>query len=255
MGTVSLFFNLSCAGLKVPDPQRPGRVLIAPDAWVAGPLDHHIVTEGPAEVDLLRIEMSPWEAYRLLGGTPIREIANTDLPMEEFLGRWATEMLYRLHDIKDHRDRARCLRAALAARLSDAPGPDPAVLHIWQRIRASGGRVQIGELAAEMGWTRRHLTRKFTQHAGLPPKSMARIRRLHLALDLLATGSGMAMSDLAVQCGYSDQPHLTREMRALTGRTPSHLLPDLIDRREDEDELGTSHSFKTSPAPGNYIRP
>ncbi|WP_131736063.1 AraC family transcriptional regulator [Actinomadura roseirufa] len=235
MGTVSLFFNLTGAALKVPDPERPGHTVVAADAWVAGPLDHHTVTEGPADIDLLRVEMNPWDAHRLFGGRPIREIANADIPMEDLLGRWSTGMLHRLQDTEDPRDRVHCLRTALAARLSDGPGPDPAVLHIWRRIRASGGRVPIGELAAEMGWTRRHLTRKFTQHAGLPPKSMARIRRLHLALGLLATGPEIAMSDLAVRSGYSDQPHLTREIRALTGRTPSRLFTDLVDLCGDPD--------------------
>jgi AraC-like DNA-binding protein len=86
-----------------------------------------------------------------------------------------------------NRDRLIHLRAALAEHLRHGPSPNPEVLYVWRRIRASGGSVAVGELAEAVGWTRRHLTRKFTQRVGLPPKTVARIRRLHIALDLLGT--------------------------------------------------------------------
>lgn len=216
MGTVTLFFNVSGAVLKVPDPRRPGHRVPAAQAWVAGPLDHPSATEGPADVGLLRVEMSPWDAYRLLGGTPLQEIAGADVPMEDLLGPWSTRLLNRLCHAHDHRDRLAQLRAELTARLQHGPSPDPAVLHVWRRIRAGGGEVQISELAEETGWTRRHLTRKFAQQIGLPPKTVARIRRLHVALDLLA--AGIAMNDLAVRAGYSDQSHLVREIGRAHGR-------------------------------------
>jgi AraC-like DNA-binding protein len=209
------------------------------------------MTEGPADAGLLRVEMSPWDAHRLLGGMPIQEIANADVPMEDLLGPWASRMLYRLQDASGDRDRLIHLHAALAEHLRHGPGPDPEVLYVWRRIRASGGRVAVGELAEAVGWTRRHLTRKFTQQVGLPPKTVARIRRLHIALELLGTRAEIAMRDLAVQAGYSDQPHLVREMRTLTGSTPSRMLRYLSRVGADADQLGMSHSFKTPPAPAN----
>jgi AraC-like DNA-binding protein len=250
MGTVTLFFNISGAVLKVPDPQRSGRTVVAAPAWVAGPLDRPSLTEGPADADFLRVELTPWDAYGLFGGMPLRDIANSDIPMEDLMGRWATRMLDRLQHAENDRDRLAHLRANLAARLHTAPTADPAVLHAWRRIRSSGGQIQIGELA-EAGWTRRHLTRKFTQQIGLAPKTVARIRRLHIAVHLLGTGTETAMRDLAARAGYSDQSHLVREMRALTGSTPGRLLSELANLREDADLLEMSHSFKTPSAPAN----
>jgi AraC-like DNA-binding protein len=246
MGTVTLFFNVSGAELRVPDPRRPGSTTVAAPAWVAGPLDGPSLTEGPADAGFLRVELSPWDAYRLLGGIPLGEIVNADIPMDELLGRWPTRMLDRLQHAENVHDRVGHLRAGLAARLRTGPAPDPAVLHIWRRIHASGGTVRIGDLA-EVGWTRRHLARKFAQQIGLAPKTVARIRRLHVAIHLLGTGAESAMGHLAVRAGYSDQSHLVREMRALTGSTPGQLFSDLANLGAD----GMSHSFKTRPAAAN----
>jgi AraC-like DNA-binding protein len=48
----------------------------------------------------------------------------------------------------------------------------------------------------------------------------------------------VALGRAAVECGYADQPHLTREVRAMSGCTPAEL------RRH----LHLAQSFKT-PAP------
>ncbi|MER6878168.1 helix-turn-helix domain-containing protein, partial [Amycolatopsis sp. NPDC000673] len=51
------------------------------------------------------------------------------------------------------------------------------------------------------------------------PATYRRILRLQRAIALAPATATLA--DLAVAAGYSDQPHLTRECRALTGLTPS----------------------------------
>ncbi|MBL0802391.1 AraC family transcriptional regulator, partial [Streptomyces albidoflavus] len=54
------------------------------------------------------------------------------------------------------------------------------------------------------------------------PKTLARILRLARARELGATG--LSAAEVAHRAGYADQPHLSREVRALTGLTPGALL-------------------------------
>jgi AraC-like DNA-binding protein len=44
--------------------------------------------------------------------------------------------------------------------------------------------------------------------------------RAQIALAQIATGE--ALSDIAVTAGFSDQPHMTRAITALTGRPPGY---------------------------------
>ena len=57
----------------------------------------------------------------------------------------------------------------------------------------------------------------------------------------MAEQDGLAM--LAAEAGYADQAHMSRELRALTGRSPATLL------REAQSTLALSDLFKTEAAP------
>jgi len=58
----------------------------------------------------------------------------------------------------------------------------------------------------------------------MPPKRVARILRFDRACSLLEGAASPSLAAIAYECGYSDQPHFTREFRALAGITPSELL-------------------------------
>ncbi|QBI21048.1 AraC family transcriptional regulator [Egibacter rhizosphaerae] len=81
----------------------------------------------------------------------------------------------------------------------------------------------VGELAAELGWSGRHLTRRFRQHVGLPPKRFARLVRFRRALALLEQADGPSPAEVALLAGYYDQAHLANEVRAMGGRTPAEI--------------------------------
>ncbi|ALG08556.1 hypothetical protein AOZ06_17995 [Kibdelosporangium phytohabitans] len=94
----------------------------------------------------------------------------------------------------------------------------------WRRLCRSGGRIRVAQLAAEVGWTRRHLLTRFREQIGLAPKTAARVIRFQHALRLLQHPERrLSLAGLAQTTGYSDQAHLTREFRALTGATPLEL--------------------------------
>ena len=72
---------------------------------------------------------------------------------------------------------------------------------------------------------RRGVDARFREAIGVPPKTAAALVRFNRALRLLRAGERPA--DVASRCGYSDQPHLTREFRRFTGTTPVAFLQDV----------------------------
>jgi AraC-like DNA-binding protein len=58
----------------------------------------------------------------------------------------------------------------------------------------------------------------------LGPKTFQRIGRLQRFLELAAAAPGRGLAELAAEAGYADQPHLSREARALAGLTATELL-------------------------------
>ncbi len=63
------------------------------------------------------------------------------------------------------------------------------------------------------------LTRRFEKRYGLTPTAWRREWRLRRALAMLADGAALAL--IAADCGFSDQSHLTREVKRATGMAPA----------------------------------
>jgi AraC-like DNA-binding protein len=67
-----------------------------------------------------------------------------------------------------------------------------------------------------------HLSRAFRKRFGIAPAAFRREQRLRRALHLLAD-SDRNLCEVALECGFSDQPHMTRELKQMTGLTPQRL--------------------------------
>ncbi|MFJ3306299.1 helix-turn-helix domain-containing protein [Streptomyces sp. NPDC086549] len=80
----------------------------------------------------------------------------------------------------------------------------------------------IAELAAVVSLSPSQFTRQFRASTGQSPHQFLLRLRLDHACRLLRTGSD-AIGNVAVECGFSHQEHLTRVMRTKLGTTPAVL--------------------------------
>ena len=80
----------------------------------------------------------------------------------------------------------------------------------------------VAELAARLHISTRHLNRLFQQELGATPKSLARVRRVHLAKRLIE-GSQLSFSDVAMRAGFGSVRRFNDEIRDAFGRTPRAL--------------------------------
>jgi AraC-like DNA-binding protein len=78
--------------------------------------------------------------------------------------------------------------------------------------------------ADRLGWTERSLHRRCLAAFGYGPAVLRRVLRFRRAAALLQ--DGVPIAEAAAEAGYADQPHLSREVRALAGVAPSRLLGD-----------------------------
>lgn len=92
-------------------------------------------------------------------------------------------------------------------------------------VHLAGTGMRVAEIADSLGIGTRRLHRHCLALFGYGPARLAQVLRLQRALRLARKGTGLA--DVAVRCGYADQPHLTRDVRALTGTSPRALLAEL----------------------------
>jgi len=82
--------------------------------------------------------------------------------------------------------------------------------------------VRVAQVSERFGLTERSLQRLTRRRVGLSPKWLIQRRRLQEASVLLRDNPG-SLADLAAGLGYADQPHFTRDFRAVTGMTPGEF--------------------------------
>lgn len=133
-------------------------------------------------------------------------------------------------------DEARCLAERVAA--------DPvAALESWALQRAAARPVDplgptvlamatagipVGAMASCLGLSPRQLHRRCLLLFGYGPRRLTRVQRLARVLDQSRLHVPLARA--ASDCGYADQAHLSRDVRELTGTTPTRLLRELSGR-------------------------
>lgn len=188
-------------------------------SFVAGLHEQQVTTEHPGRSLGMQVNLDPLAA-RALFGVPLRELAHRTVALDDVLPE--PFLVERLAEAGSWDRRFGLLEGALARRLGDSQ-PSPEIAWAWRRLRRTHGRIAVGTLADELGWTRKRIVARFRDEVGLPPKAVARLLRFERARELAGT---MPWAALAFECGFSDQSHLINEFRRVTGRTPETFLQD-----------------------------
>jgi AraC-like DNA-binding protein len=150
-------------------------------------------------------------------------LAHRVVELDDVLGREADRLAQRLYHASTWPARFRVLDDTILGSIGDAPEPSSGVTWAYHRLLATAGRVRVGALASELGWSRKRLAARFREEVGLPPKSLARVLRFRRAVRLLERDD-RSLAELALDCGYFDQAHLNRDFRSFAGSTPTELL-------------------------------
>ncbi len=180
----------------------------------------------------VQLDLTPFGARALLG-VPSGELAGELVGLDALLGAEPERLADALDALPSWPARFALLDARLAALAADLPAPRPDVAWAWRRLEATAGRARVEDLAAELGCSRRHLSVRFREEIGMAPKRFARLVRFRRAVGLLGR---VELAQVAALCGYSDQAHFNRDVRAFAGMTPTELV------------AARSPSSKTDPA-------
>ncbi|WP_174551447.1 helix-turn-helix domain-containing protein [Rhodococcoides kyotonense] len=172
----------------------------------------------------IQLSLTPSGA-RSLFGVPTAALGDWMVDLSDVLGRDADELLDRVSDASDWMDRFDVVDEILG-RSPTEQQVDPTLREAWRQLVDAGGAARVGEVASNIGWSRRHLVGRFAAEFGISPKDAARIARFHRSHRLMKRPAVPRLSDIAASCGYYDQAHMAREWRDLAGVSPSQWRRD-----------------------------
>jgi AraC-like DNA-binding protein len=214
-GRVELVFHFGERFLRLHD---DGRSDLQPRHLVVGQMTRATRLRPSGRAQALGVRLRPGAASAVLT-SPLRELRDAILPLDsvELRVPLPTAPLEGVHLAEA---RVQVLEAWLRT-CRDASAPAPAALLASVRAAlASGGSRSVDDLLREAGLGARQLERGFERHVGLPPKLFARILRFQ-SVFAAAGGARPQFTGLALDLGYADQAHLTRDFREFSGTTPA----------------------------------
>ena len=189
-------------------------------------------------VSVRRLSATGWTvaARTAIGGLgvlldrPAKEAAGVELRLREAIGGLGRGLVDDVAALGDNELRAAHLRQALAAvaeRLEPARIAEAREVVGVARLAERDRTVRrVEQLAAAAGVSVRTLQRMFDTHVGASPSFVIRRWRIIEAVEeasrAAATGGEWrGWAQVAVELGYADQAHLTRDFRAHLGVSPT----------------------------------
>lgn len=213
------------AGLVLPDGCADLIWTQGRGAFVAGPDTGPVPTTMAAGTVILGARFRPSAGGPVLG-IPLSELRDQRVELADLRSAEARRLSATLDP------------ATAAARVLDVTGAlvdaarlDPAVAEVARLLHDPQARAE--DVADDVGLSPRQLRRRFHASVGYGPKTLQRVlrfRRFVSRIDALSPNlqdprrpDGLDLASLAVQAGYADQAHLTRECGRLAGLTPVAL--------------------------------
>jgi len=183
---------------------------------------------GPFDVSLAKgtrifgIRMHPGCAADVLG-LPASELLNQSVPLREVCRQLCVQFDQIREPGVGPAQRAALAEAALAG-LEPTVTSDRAVMFSIQWI-AKHPEGRIGQLIRLVGVGERQLRLRFSIAIGYGPKMFQSVIRFQRLLKTAAETKGaVRLADLAVNMGYADQAHMTREVQRFADNKPTALL-------------------------------
>jgi AraC-like DNA-binding protein len=192
---------------------------------------------------IVGVRLRPEAAAAVLG-LPASELVDLELDVSGLWGGGGDALHERVGRAGSPSEAAAHLQRAVAARLADAPTPDPVVAE-GVRLLMCGRRAGVASMAASLFISERQLRRRFEAATGLTPTTLHRILRFQrfLALAWVSRRPSSEIGRLAIEAGYTDQAHFNREAARLEGRPPGAFVA------ESEERCGCAHDHSASYGP------
>lgn len=200
-GCVDILFD--CSG-STPFASICGSTLFAKDAQLKS--GHHYVG----------IRFTPGNLPKYLNLTP-KDLINQCISMDELVHDkhhlldklvFCDNFLGQIHILQQHFEKEVFIK------------PSNKSLAALNTISTHSGNIQLTQLEALTGVSKRSLQRIFRNEFGLSPKEFSRIIRCQKAIKRLNETENNSLSDLTHLLGFSDQAHFLREFKTFVNATP-----------------------------------
>jgi AraC-like DNA-binding protein len=180
-------------------------------------------SEAPRELrtgTFVGVRLRPGSTRAVLGESAFA-LADRTVPLERVWGSAARTAEQRLKGCGAEQAMS-ALYSVIAERgRTQTRDPDRLIPRV---VELAGSQRMVRDIANDVDLSERQLFRRCVDEIGYGPKHLVRVLRLQRLLGLARRLPDASLAELAAAAGYTDQSHMSRECRALTGLTPAGLV-------------------------------
>lgn len=143
------------------------------------------------------------------------------LPLLAAFGDLADGLVHDVLPLETDAARAEVADAFLLGRVPERDQRYDEVLAVVEDIQRDPALTTVQHAARRHGLSERTLQRLFRRYVGVGPKWVLQRARLHDAVDRIDSGRAPDLASLALELGWFDQAHFTRDFTALVGQSPA----------------------------------
>lgn len=171
--------------------------------------------------------LQPAAGTLLLGGR-VRDLTDRAVPLDAVAGIDGAALIGHVRAaLADDPTASAAQQAAVAAVELALGGLLPVdeegllVNAVVEYVEGNSDVQRASQVAAKFNLSERSLQRLTARRIGLSPKWLIQRRRLHEAAEALRAPEPPDLARVAVDLGYADQAHFSRDFRTVTGLTPA----------------------------------
>lgn len=195
-------------------------------SYFVGPMNTYteLVTHTES-VHILGVRFRPCGLFRFIE-LPLHELINQKLPTSDLPAIFENSFTEILCKKKNIQQRIDAIEECLLKQLVHSNrSVDKRIALAVSCIASEKGNISIKTLSSDMCLCQRQFERRFKIHTGYSPKEYSQIVKFWYAIDILRNYTPFDnLLSVAVQAGYYDVPHLSREVKRLSGNTPYAFL-------------------------------
>lgn len=187
------------------------------NAFVFGQLEAFIELVPAATTGVMGVKFYP-HGLAHFTNMPVHEIKQQAVELHHIFKEDSQQLFARISEAKSFSHKAQCMDSFLLKHLRAAKRNSDLVQSMMQDIYLCKGSATVAQLVHKYLISERQLERVFSQEIGLSPKNFSRIIRFQQVFKL--AGSAGSLTSLALEAGYFDQAHFSREFKSFTGLSP-----------------------------------
>jgi len=194
-----------------------------PHVFIGGQSGMYTDIQSTGTTDMLVVLFQPHGA-RAFFKMPMDEFNNRNISVEDLNDKPLEQLSGQILAARDNKTAIALIENFLLTRLTNFDA------YNYKRINNALGAINhtqqntVKDLAESACLSYKQFSRIFTEYIGATPKEFLRVVRYQRAVYMLQNNREKDQTELALDCGYYDQPHLIKEFKTFSGYTPNEYM-------------------------------